>query len=296
MFLSYNRFTLPNFNVSKLLPCCFGNHPTLTGLRPHAAAPPLAVVTLASAGRSGSPDTIVANDTVVQGAFKHTDSQSIPTRVVALALFTADCIDCSLPPAVQREALQSTRIIGGGILVQVKVKDDKFSFHFHSTGFSAAPHLETETKILNDIEDALTKFDVLIGYGLHGRLLPLLAAKSPTGERLSIDGLVTLPGHRLCDLMQNRKEGQPLPFEIAAGRAGIPVMPADPARDLGQFMSFGDEQSITIVNHITATYRLWLDRQIELSGDVRARENALDQLFSWLDEVGKRHTTPTRFR
>ena len=92
------------------------------------------------------------------------------------------------------------------------------------------------------------------------------------------------PAVQLYDLSDQDRSAVPILFEAAAKAADIATVPAADIARLQWWNPPADEHAIAIVTaQAIATWRLWLHRHVEQTGNHASRDYALGQLEKWLE-------------
>lgn len=210
----------------------------------------------------------------------------LPTYVSAIALTTID-LTTVLRPEQATGALDHLQLAGAGVLAHRARPDGSLSFSLEAV---AAPAGAGEATIADWLEDELAIGGLITGYGLYKTVLPLIRLVTVPERHLDLAALAVADTRRFRDLTEYVAPGMPVSFERACSRAGIPIIPTDPAREQSLWAIGHTPAMVTaLAGHAIATWRLWLAQHVAATGDVALGRCSLADLDMWR----ARHPLPT---
>jgi len=205
----------------------------------------------------------------------------LPPSVGALALLTVDIMGQYPPASPPGPEFTDQSLYAFSVLIHGRRCDGTLTFRLETGVISLST---TGRAVVDNLEDALTDVGVLAAYDLYGYTLPVIADVARPGKHVGLMALANDPAVQLYDLSDQSRSADPISFDAAANAAGIATVPAADIARLQWWNPGGDEQAIAVVTaQAIATWRLWLHRHTEKTGNPASRDYALGQLEKWLE-------------
>ena len=206
---------------------------------------------------------------------------TLPHSVSALALLTIDLMGQYPPESPPNGAIDYKTFAGFGVLIHWLRDDGSLAFRLETAVTGRHPK---GREMLDGLEDALTGVGVLAAYDLYGCALTIIAHVAEMDNYTGLTALGSAAAEQLCDLSEATRRCETEPFEATAGKAGIATVPATVVAQLQWYGPLFEQHATAVLGQqAIATWRLWLYRHVEQTGDVAWGDAARVQLERWLE-------------